>query len=177
MKLLNAVAVLTAAIAPVWAQRTASEIAADKVGALNMHNVARQTVTGSRGSRANLTYSSVLDSSAANYAVELARLDNGLVHASNRNGQGENLYYTSNSDLKTPFQAASKAWLDEKPFYDCRNINGADPNFGKFGHYTQAIWRTTTEFGIGVAKGNKTGRLYVVARYLQQGNIVGQSAC
>lgn len=40
MKLLNAVAVLTAAIAPVWAQRTASEIAADKVGALNMHNVA-----------------------------------------------------------------------------------------------------------------------------------------
>lgn len=94
-------------------------------------------MTGSRGSRANLTYSSVLDSSAANYAVELARLDNGLVHASNRNGQGENLYYTSNSDLKTPFQAASKAWLDEKPFYDCRNINGADPNFGKFGHYSK----------------------------------------
>ncbi|TLD30327.1 hypothetical protein PspLS_02234 [Pyricularia sp. CBS 133598] len=177
MKFFNTVAVITAVLAPVWAQRTASEIAADKIGALNQHNVARQTVTGSRGSRANLTYSSVLDSSAASYAQELARLDNGLVHASSRNGQGENLYYTSNSNHRTPFQAASKAWLDEKPFYDCRNINGADPDFGKFGHYTQAIWRSTTEFGIGMAKGERTGRLYVVARYLQQGNFVGQSAC
>ncbi|KAI6376055.1 hypothetical protein MCOR25_002870 [Pyricularia grisea] len=177
MKFLNTIAVLTVAIAPMWAQRTASEIAADKVGALNLHNAARQNVTGSRGPRANLTYSSVLDSSAASYAQELARLDTGLVHASNRNGQGENLYYTSNSNHLTPFQAASKAWLDEKPFYDCRNISGTDPDFGKFGHYTQAIWRSTTQLGVGMAKGSKTGRLYVVARYLQQGNIVGQSAC
>ncbi|KAL9952872.1 hypothetical protein ACROYT_G040196 [Oculina patagonica] len=39
-------------------------------------------------------------------------------------------------------------------------------------HFTQLVWRSSTELGVGVASGG--GRHYVVARYKPRGNVVGR---
>jgi Cysteine-rich secretory protein family. len=43
-------------------------------------------------------------------------------------------------------------------------------------HFTQLIWRETTELGMGVAEGKKDGMtcFYAVARYRIRGNMGGQ---
>ena len=46
----------------------------------------------------------------------------------------------------------------------------------KTGHFTQVIWKDTTELGIGFAKSvkNNMTKYYVVGRYRKPGNIRGQ---
>jgi hypothetical protein len=71
-------------------------------------------------------------------------------------------------------------WIAEKndpgyhggPFYpDPKSTNGAP------GHYTQIVWKSTTEVGCGIAPpGNALGFMVLVCQYNPPGNIFGQPA-
>lgn len=61
-------------------------------------------------------------------------------------------------------RALSK-WFGERDQYDGRLSTGA-------AHFTQAVWRSSAELGVGVAR-SRTGNVYTVAHYFPPGNIEG----
>jgi pathogenesis-related protein 1 len=63
-----------------------------------------------------------------------------------------------------------QAWLDEKKFYNGEPIGGA--NFSQVGHYTQAVWKGTTE--VGGAKVICNGMMILVFNYDPPGNMIGE---
>lgn len=66
-------------------------------------------------------------------------------------------------------------WLEEKRYFKPgrfpANSTSGDPH--DVGHYTQVIWRRTTEVGCSLARGEREDIL--VCRYAQPGNVRGQS--
>jgi pathogenesis-related protein 1 len=93
-----------------------------------------------------------------------------LVHATGT-GQGENIWagganYYSTADMVN-------SWASEK-----NNWNGDAKTCasGKVcGHYTQMVWRTTTDVGCATAIGNQGKFEFLVCRYSPPGNYNGQS--
>jgi hypothetical protein len=79
---------------------------------------------------------------------------------------GQNLAYYSGGTLTAAHTA--EMWYDEYKNYSFNN-----PGFSSgTGHFTQMVWLSTKEIGIGrVVKGITT---YVVANYTPPGNVVGQ---
>lgn len=123
-----------------------------------------------------LTMESSLNASAQAYADKL--LSTGVfVHSSEeeRNGAGENLFYTLSEFPLEPAVLAARAveaWYEEVANYDYNN-----PGFGvDTGHFTQVVWKSTTHLGCGIAQGPKvvagrTGTInYVVCHYAPDGN-------
>lgn len=47
-----------------------------------------------------------------------------------------------------------------------------EPTDLRSGHFTQVVWRSSREFGVGYAK-SRNGQIFVVARYNPPGNYVG----
>jgi hypothetical protein len=85
---------------------------------------------------------------------------------------GENLYtyWTSVSNLTLTGADAVDSWYKEIFDYDFKKC---DTKNGKaIGHFTQLVWKGSTQLGIGVAK-NKQNNVYVVANYHKGGNVVG----
>ena len=82
---------------------------------------------------------------------------------------GENLYYYWSSESDSPINgaAAVDSWYDEIKDYDFKK--GKSKNGGVVGHFTQLVWRDSTQLGIGVAKSAKNS-IYVVANYHPGGN-------
>lgn len=106
---------------------------------------------------------------AENWAYECARNQN-FVRKSDHS-YGSNLYMVSSSNKN--FSPTAKEiidkWYDEsKKFrYNSENIDN------NLLHFTQIIWKTTTDFGMGIAK-NEQGEHYIVALYNPRGNFVGE---
>jgi uncharacterized protein YkwD len=77
---------------------------------------------------------------------------------------GENLYtyWTSVSNLTLTGADAVDSWYSEIFDYDFKK--GKSKNGKVVGHFTQLVWKGTTQLGIGVAK-NKQNSVYVVANY------------
>ena len=63
--------------------------------------------------------------------------------------------------------AAVDSWYDEIKDYDFKK--GKSKNGGVVGHFTQLVWKDSTQLGIGVAKSAKNS-IYVVANYHPGGN-------
>ncbi|OHW90098.1 SCP-like extracellular protein [Colletotrichum incanum] len=144
-----------------------SGLTADQQRALDLHNKYRADV----GNEA-LTWDDDLAKSAQVWANHLTTVG-GLEHDKNPGGQGENLALQSGG-TNTFYSNAVQLWLDEKSLYDNKPIRvDGSPNYLNYGHYTQAIWKSTKKVGLALATDAK-GTTYVVARYLPPGNYIGQ---
>jgi len=147
------------------------DLGAFQSNALSEHNTHRETHHSPA-----MTLSGSANSTAQAYAETI--LSTGVfVHSSEsqRNGAGENLYYRFSQfplDPATLAAQAVDAWYEEVAEYDYAN-----PRFSPdTGHFTQVVWKSTTQLGCGVAQGPKTiaGRTgtanYVVCHYVPDGN-------
>lgn len=138
---------------------------------IDAHNRAR----GAVGVPA-LAWNPALAEDAAVYARELARTGR-FEHAKQPQGalrQGENLWTGTRGAYR--YEEMAGHWVDERRYYRA----APTPDFSTSGrwedvaHYTQIIWRGTTQFGCAEAS-NRTDD-YVVCRYTPPGNVVGQMA-
>lgn len=113
-----------------------------------------------------ISYSEEMAKVANKWAISLKKQDCAFKHSGN--DHGENLfkgtlgYYTAGD--------AVDAWGEEKSDY---NYDSNKCKRGKMcGHYTQIVWKTTTEFGC--AKNICDGNVTWVCSYNPPGNWVGE---
>ncbi|XP_030374310.1 Golgi-associated plant pathogenesis-related protein 1-like [Scaptodrosophila lebanonensis] len=108
-----------------------------------------------------LTLNANLSSGCNSFAKELAE-KNKLAHS--KGHYGENVCMTTSNPV-----TCVKMWYDEIKDYDFRN-----PKFSLLsGHFTQVVWKSSKELGVGKAKSSQ-GATYVVARYTPAGNVDGK---
>ncbi|XP_039256215.1 Golgi-associated plant pathogenesis-related protein 1-like isoform X2 [Styela clava] len=107
-----------------------------------------------------LTLNAEMSKDAQIWAERLAKRGQ-LEHADT--DLGENLAMRS---PELSGQDAAKMWYDEIQYYDFSN-----PGYkGGTGHFTQVVWKSSKEFGAGIAKASNGG-LYAVGRYKPAGNV------
>jgi hypothetical protein len=126
--------------------------------------------TGTWAPLPNVVWSDTVAASAQAWANNLATTQNcKLVHES-QNTYGENLAMGTNL---SPKQAVDM-WASEKDLYTwSATYTMADFNAGS-GHYTQLVWRKSTQVGCGSAT---CGRNVVIScRFSPPGNFMGQAA-
>ena len=139
---------------------TGSQISvADAQKVLDHHNQVRKEVGAPP-----LTWSKELAAFAQEWADHLAATQT-FNHRPN-NKYGENIFMGSSN--YTPMDA-SLGWYSEKKYYKYGKFKG-NP---KTGHYTQMVWKNTTQVGVGVATASN-GDIYVVANYNPPGNYVDE---
>jgi Cysteine-rich secretory protein family len=63
-------------------------------------------------------------------------------------------------------------WINEKQNYHGGVLT--EENWAPISHYTQLVWRTTTEIGCGMAT-SSNGNDFLVCRFLPMGNYIGQA--
>lgn len=120
----------------------------------------------------------------AKYAESRARTraqEEGLSagHSGLASGYGENLYWGGSSgagsavpSAKAIVEQATQSWYNE-----LKDYSYASPGFSpQVGHFTQMVWKGTTEVGCAVlnVKGSQWLETYVVCDYQPPGNVVGQ---
>ena len=76
-------------------------------------------------------------------------------------------FWSSDKNITLNGAAAVDSWYDEIKDYDFKK--GKSKNGGVVGHFTQLVWKDSTQLGIGVAKSAKNS-IYVVANYHPGGN-------
>jgi hypothetical protein len=140
-----------------------------KTAMMNGHNAARAAV----GVPA-LAWSDTLATTARAYAEQMARTGR-FEHAPQPHDmtrEGENLWTGTRYAYAYPEMIGH--WVAEKRDF----INGVTPAFSRTGkwedvaHYTQIVWRNTTQVGCAIAS-NATDD-YLVSRYSPPGNVVGE---
>jgi len=123
---------------------------------------------------APLRWSDELADGAGQWAGHLASTGQ-FRHSPNDQGQriGENIWGGTPGQF-TPERMVG-LWLAEKQFF--KNgvfpANSTSGNSRDVGHYTQIIWRRSTEVGCSLARGRDEDIL--VCRYATAGNVWGQS--
>ncbi|KAK9378179.1 uncharacterized protein V2V93DRAFT_376435 [Kockiozyma suomiensis] len=136
-------------------------LTADEQSALDAQNAARE-----EAGVPDFTWSDDLAAEAKSYAEYLSA--NDLFVHSGVAGEGENLYWSS-STASGQLTDAVDSFLSEKSSYDAAGDPVIGDGYTAYGHYTQIIWKTTTEVGCAESEG------YVVCRYYPQGNYLGES--
>jgi pathogenesis-related protein 1 len=131
---------------------------------LSYHNQARATV-----GVAPLNWSEQLAQHAANWAAKLAAQGCAMQHSQDSN-YGENIFIESSTQDHTVVVEAAKAWESEKINYSGEQLNKSV--WSQAGHYTQMVWRKTTE--LGCAKVACANGLVVVCNYNPAGNFLGK---
>jgi hypothetical protein len=120
-----------------------------------------------------LVWSDRIALSAQTWAEHLANVVHAMVH-SGAIATGENLatWPAGHATLTR----LVKIWGDEKQYF----VDSAFPaisNTGDWktvGHYSQLVWKNTTEVGCGLATGG--GQDYLVCQYNPQGNMANEKA-
>jgi hypothetical protein len=117
-----------------------------------------------------LTWSDTLAQHAKAWAKELAKKGT-LVHA-HQQGEGENLWMGTSGYFS--FTQMVDGWGGEKKYFKYGSFPNVSTsgNWADVGHYTQVIWKDTTEVGCGLAK--SSGNDILVCRYGPPGNYMGQ---
>jgi uncharacterized protein YkwD len=111
-----------------------------------------------------LTWSPSLAAYAQEWANKLAKT--GQFEHRQNSGYGENLYWGQGRTVSPSNVVTS--WANEVSDYNYDNNNCRDV----CGHYTQIVWKNTTEVGCAVAK--VRNEEYWVCNYNPPGNYVGQ---
>ncbi|XP_078351220.1 Golgi-associated plant pathogenesis-related protein 1-like [Oculina patagonica] len=123
-----------------------------------------------------------LNKDADKYARKLFKIGH-LVHSDkeSRPGVGENLSMgctTAKRGEGRSVESAVKAWYDEVCKYNFNRPGYSDA----VGHFTQLVWKGSTQLGIGKFTGTKKNEkgkemtcTYIVARYKKAGNIKGDN--
>jgi uncharacterized protein YkwD len=154
--------------------QTSIDLAALRSAAVSQHNTYRATHKSP-----NITLSDSLNSSAQAWAENLAS-SGQFQHSTNRNNVGENLYasYTTETSID-PTTLGNKAVSDW--YSEIKDYNYASPGFSSdTGHFTQVVWKGSTQLGCGAAQGTATiegtkyNAFYVVCQYAPAGNVQGQ---
>jgi len=131
---------------------------------LEFHNELRQ-----KHNSPPLNENEVLNDLASSYAESLsikAQTEKDNYQKYNEEILGENIFI---SEYKTPEYVINKI-LDEKNNYDF-----SENKFSKStGHFTQAIWKGTTDFGCGFWADKDKKKYNVVLLYYPAGNILGE---
>jgi uncharacterized protein YkwD len=147
---------------------TSSTVASTEI--LTAHNRYRQEVGVPL-----LTWSDALARDAQTWADQLAAMGGRtLVHSSadQRNGQGENLWLGTAGYYS--YTNMVDGWGSERQFFR----SGVFPDvsttgrWSDVGHYTQMVWRNTTQ--VGCAQAIAGGNDILVCRYSPPGNFQGQ---
>ncbi|XP_064457520.1 Golgi-associated plant pathogenesis-related protein 1-like isoform X2 [Ornithodoros turicata] len=118
-----------------------------------------------------LKHSDQLTKVAQDWADTLAKRDR-FEHRPN-NSYGENIYMSWSSDpnKEVPGAAAVDSWYSEIKDYTF----GVEPRTLASGHFTQVMWKGSTEVGTARAR-SATGKILVVSNYSPAGNVVGHFA-
>ncbi len=118
-----------------------------------------------------LTWNSTLADYGYSYINEIESTDHSacsgtLVH-SPRTGLnfGENLAYGTITDTQ-----AVDLWYDENVYYNYQDPSQSSGDFEQYGHFTQLIWRASTQLGCAIKRCNGN-IIYVICEYHPQGNI------
>lgn len=85
-----------------------------------------------------------------------------------RIGQNIAMKWTPNSAIYEPEELCDQ-WYREHKDFDF----GVEPTELRAGHFTQMIWKNSTEIGVGRAQA-KDGRAIVVVNYFPPGNVIGE---
>lgn len=132
---------------------------------LAVHNQERSQVNVSP-----LTWSDTLANHAQQWANQLAT--RGSFEHSQGSGEGENLWMGTSGYFS--YTQMVQSWAEEKQYFRYGvfpNVSTTG-NWVDVGHYTQMIWRNTTQIGCAVATGN--GNDVLVCRYSPPGNFMKQ---
>jgi len=94
------------------------------------------------------------------------------MYHSSRTGEGENLWMGDAGHYS--FTKMVDSWGREKKYYKDGTFPDVSTSgsWADVGHYTQIIWRDTTE--VGCAKSTGGGKDYFACRYSPPGNYMGQ---
>ncbi|KAJ3253833.1 hypothetical protein HK103_007694 [Boothiomyces macroporosus] len=112
-----------------------------------------------------LVWSNGLAASAQNWANTLA--SDGVLRHSGGN-YGENIH-----EGGTDCSGAVDSWMGEQNAWFSNPLGVVEmSSFMSYGHYTQVMWRGTSQVGCASASGYGS---YVVCQYLEAGNFPGQS--
>ena len=68
-------------------------------------------------------------------------------------------------------QEATQGWYDEIKDYNFTRPSG--PHTGVIGHFTQVVWKSSRQLGVGKALSQDGKTCVIVANYLPAGNFVG----
>lgn len=151
------------------AATTAAEAANLQEAMLDGHNKERASL-----GLAPLTWNAGLAAGAAAWAKHLADTgERGHSKPADRGNSGENIW--AGTEGAFGYYEMMLGWLGEKDDF----VDGTFPAVKKtaggwhvVGHYSQMVWRNTTEIGCGLATGG--GSDILVCRYNPGGNRIGE---
>ena len=111
----------------------------------------------------SLTWSTELETYAQNYADQYD-CSGTLVHSGGPYGENLALGYG--------IEGSVDAWYNEIAYYDYNN-----PGFSEnAGHFTQVVWKSSTEVGCGIKSCGGVWGDYVICSYKPAGNVIGEFA-
>jgi uncharacterized protein YkwD len=149
------------------------------VGATSLTNNLEQRVLAAHNRERDVTgvpplrWNLALEASAREWADHLAATGR-FEHAPERprDPQGENLWAGTPGYYSA--EAMVDAWVREKRYFKPGNFpaNSVTGRVGDVGHYTQLVWRRTTQVGCAMARGAREDVL--VCRYNEPGNYIGE---
>jgi hypothetical protein len=120
-----------------------------------------------------LKWNDVLAQSAQRWADHLAATGRFEHAPENRDApEGENLWAGTKGYY--PVEAMVDAWVREKRYfkYGVFPNNSTTGNVEDVGHYTQIVWRATSE--VGCAEAESAEEDILVCRYAEAGNYIGE---